>query len=524
MSRLRFARKATISFVGGTDWVCFQKDGRIVVADPTEKQVLGEVEIPMGCLSFWVAKATDGQGVQGLFLVESELKTIQMEGGHHTSTPKWISVTLEEKPKGWAFDGTTRQLWLVGSKKIAKFDLGSQTLAYPKENKHGFSGCAVANNHLLLYSDRSYQLSFLDSHSTTTLADLSEPITCAAVAPHPDTGSCQIVFGTTSGNLICLNRGFSGDIKSKTTKKWHSSAVVCVAFSSDGRSVYSSAAEDVVMVWSPAEYKTDFIPRFTDQVEAMAISESATYFAAVLANGWVSVRHVQTFEVVFDYHGPSPGLFRQATNFQLGTCLGNINRHLRLNLYKLSPPQTESNSQFGLSGRQVNPTERNIVSSINSDPNCQYKIDAVGVSPDESMLVSAESLTIDGSLVVSRLRFLILKDQARKAESMGTVDGPHIDERILAIHFIVNRKTQGEITRKPHRHNRRKIGQNLGTVHLRFQQLCVLKRHGKKRQNRDCHSRKSKVLGCWTVAPKTIWPSPLMVRWYSWRSCWTHTD
>lgn len=456
VTKMAFSRSAQVGFVEGTHWVCFQKDGRVVVADAADKKVLAEVAVPVGTKGFWVAQVEAGHTVC-VFLLDREVRVERVEGGHKPTV-----VGLEERSIAFAFDKTEQSLWVLGHKKIRKFDVKTEKIVQNKDNKHNFGHLAAAGGRLLLWSERAFQLSLTDSHLATGLQTVSEPVTCGAVAVDNTTGATFVALGFLSGNLTLHKYGTSAELLVRSSKKWHSNTVSALLFDGEGKVLYSAGEEDVVMLWDHANHRTDFIPRFTDRVAAMALSESGVYFAVLLRNGWVSVRHSQTFEVVFEFYGLSLDVFAENFPHVLGSSLAKISKQLRLGLYKIS--QDEASNGFGFSGRQFNPTGRHIVSTANQNSGTQYTVTAINFSPDESLLVSAESLVVRGTLVSSRLRFHLVRDSAQKLREMAVVESPHLGESISSVHFHVDLKTGGDLTRKPSRHHRLQVLQDLGAL------------------------------------------------------------
>lgn len=513
-----------MGFVEGTHWVVFQKDGRVVVADAAEKKVLAEVPLPTGTKGFWVVQVEAGH-TACVFLLDKEVRVQRIEGGHKPTV-----VALEERPTAFAFDKSEQSLWILGHKKLRKFDVKTEKIVQHKDNKHNFGHLAAAGGRLLLWSQRAFQLSLTDSHLATTLQTVSDSITCGAVAVDNMTGSTFVALGSLSGNLTLHKFGTSAELLVRSSKKWHSNSVATLLFDGEGKVLYSAGEEDVVMLWDHANHKTDFIPRFTDRVTAMALSEAGVYFAVLLRNGWVSVRHSQTFEVVFEFYGLSLDAFSESLPLTFGSSLAKINKQLRLGVYKVS--QDEGSGELGFSGRQFNPTGRHVVSTTNEDSSTQYTVTAINFSPDESLLVSAEALVVRETLVSSRLRFHLVRDSAQKLREMAVIENPHLGEPVASIHFHVDPKTGGDLNRKPGGDSRHQVLQDLGARGDLQRRIRGLNRCGKKRPNSLFQPKALKRAGFWTPMTRRTWPFGRATpwRWSSGRpaspdsSCWLRSS
>lgn len=454
------SRRSEVGFVEGTEWVYFQKDGRVAVVNAEEGVVLGEFIIPTNCLGFFVARTDDEQSLKCVYICDTQVQ-IERMGDTNTAKngQKSEIVQLSETPLAYAYIASKKQVWILGTSKIIILDIKTLKIAHTRDNKHKFTDFVVSVDHLLMFSKNKYQLSFLEQHLSTNAIDFSDDILSAALKPDAGNETCTVALGCHSGKVHLLKYQSSGELVFKTFKKWHKSDVSLVTFNPETSVLYSAGPEDVIMFWDFQNSRTDFLPRFTDKVQQFKLSDSTANFIVRLVNGYTAVFRSQSFEMIFQNYGASDRLFESSFDFNFESGIATLNQQLKLSLYKVS-----LENGFALSGRQANVTERNIVSSVNGGGEYHYKVETVGFSPDGLLLVSAESLSHKHELVFSRIRVFVVKNNGLSFENMYTIDCPHGVEKVTAIHFFFDQKTKGDLISQLHSQCWHKKCQILGFV------------------------------------------------------------
>lgn len=456
---INVSKRSEIGFVEGTEWVYFQKDGRVAVVNAEEGIVLGEFGIPEHCLSFFVARAEDDQSLKCVYICDTQIKVEHLGGVRSDKNgQKEENVQLSETPLASAYVASKKQVWILGASKLITFDLKTLKVAHTRDNKHKFTDFAVHDDHLLLFSKNKYQLSFLERHLSTNAIDFSDNILSATLKPDQTNDTCIVALGCASGKVHLLKYQSSGELAFKTFKKWHKSDVSMVTFNPETSVLYSAGPEDVIMFWDFQTNRTDFLPRFTDKVQQFKLSDNTANFVVRLMNGYTAVFRSQSFELLFQNYGASDRIFESNFEFHFDSGIATLNQQLKLSLYKVS-----LENGYALSGRQANVTERNIVSSVNEGSQYSYKVDAVGFSPDGLLLVSAESLSFKNEIVFSRIRVFVVKNNGLTFENMHTIESPHGDEKVTAIHFLFEQRTNSDFISELHSQRRLQKRQILGS-------------------------------------------------------------
>lgn len=435
VNKLNFSGSEKIRFVGEGNSVYFQKDGKVFVVDAWENVKVAEIEMVKSSLDFFVCIDQRSQ-LSYYFLTETQISVSQNGTG--------TIIYVPDKFQSWFFDEKKLSLWFLNSSKIICFDFQLQKFTYLKENKNSFKKIVAVGPKILLFNAKSFQICDLETHVHSELVQIRETITSAALK-FDETNKCLWVsLGSKTGNLMLFKLNENCQILFKNTKKWHFSEIKNVVFNNEKNQLFSSGFEDVIMVWDFGNGKTDFVPRFNDQILQFSVSSNNQLFCVILANGNMLVKKVESFATVFENHTISGNLFAKKADFEFGKSLCFINEHLKLNLYKY---QIDEQTFIG---RQANPTERNIISTLNQSVDTRYTIDSAAISPDESLLVTSESLTVGKSIVSCRLRIAVVQNKIPYFLSMNCFENPHFDEPVKSIHFLVDKTSDCELISKSH--------------------------------------------------------------------------
>jgi len=147
-------------------------------------------------------------------------------------------------------------------------------------------------------------------------------VTAIAFAPGPDDDI--IAFGDVSGKIFQwrLQAGSGGDgtggsgggkedMKRGTISKamhWHAHAVGCLAYSHDGRFLYSGGSEGVLVLWHLQSESKQFLPRLGSAIVSLAVSADGTTLAVGCSSNTVLVVEVATLRVISSVRGAKPGV------------------------------------------------------------------------------------------------------------------------------------------------------------------------------------------------------------------------
>lgn len=433
-SIMRTCKNEKVAFVGSGNLIYYQKNGFVVVVNPIENEVILSWEIPQNSVDFFVFFDKD-EKLSISFLLRKTI--VLIKGGAFK-----IEKVIDDFETYW-FEKEVKQIMFVGKNKISGFDLLTEQISLIRENKGKFSHLVGSSSVFVLFNGRSFQLFDTQKKHTSEVYSFRDKITTAALKYDINDNAIWVALGTENGPILIYKFNQKAELILKIQKNWHFSPVLNLCFSKDQNKLTSSANEDVLLIWDFVGDKADFLPRFLDHISRFEISSSSEFIGVQLDNGHIMIKKSDTFENVYEEKNLSQKAFRTKSELSIGNLLCFSNKHLKLNFYKYQM----SNKSF--TSIQANPTERNIISTINESKSNQYHIDCAVVSPDESILATSESLIINGDIVSTRLKIFLVKNSSSFFELMNNFSGPIFDEKINNVFFIVEEKSKRDFIRKP---------------------------------------------------------------------------
>ncbi len=125
-----------------------------------------------------------------------------------------------------------------------------------------------------------------------TKVDHEVPLISASVAPDES----MIATGDVVGKICIWHIAEDGKSATKSTYHWHSHAVECVQFNSDGSMLYSGGHEGVMVIWHINANTKSFLPRFPAELSVLSISADGTHLVAGLANNSFKIINTATLK------------------------------------------------------------------------------------------------------------------------------------------------------------------------------------------------------------------------------------
>ena len=270
-----------------------------------------------------------------------------------------------------------------------------------------------------------------------------EKIDCAALKSDEDKQTCIISLGFASGEVSV--RKYTPECKniSRSSKKWHFTPVMNIYLDDVSDRVFSNGHEDVIMLWDYSNDKSDFIPRFNDDIKNICVSSTGEFISVLLQNGSVCIKRTENFLTIFEERGLSNKFFSKNCDFNFGSSMGFLNDHLELSILRHCPIKHD------FVNVQLNPTERNIITTISNNRSSKLAIDSAVISPDETLFAVSESLMSKAYIVSVRLRIFYIQERQPHFKLMTLIESPHLDEPIEDIHFIWHEVSERKLIRKP---------------------------------------------------------------------------
>lgn len=247
------------------------------------------------------------------------------------------------------------------------------------------------------------------------LASHEVPLTAIAVSP---TENC-ITLGDSFGQIIRLYT----DSGVKTKTHWHSHAVKCLAYTSDGTMLLSGGEEGVIVLWQEATNKKTFLPRLESPILSIIISADCSLYGVRLLDNSIKVFQASDYAKIAHFHGltdPSkllPGTKIHLTPYQNDSiCLNSTPGFLQF--YSLKDHQVSL---------RLNCSKRNQVSRSQNEYPHPAQVTSVAFAKDWKSLATVEQ----ADCAHFRIAYLKFWGEERKMNTL--VLNPHENDPLKVL-------------------------------------------------------------------------------------------
>mmetsp|Transcript_23554 Transcript_23554/g.65323 ORF Transcript_23554/g.65323 Transcript_23554/m.65323 type:complete len:792 (+) Transcript_23554:137-2512(+) len=139
----------------------------------------------------------------------------------------------------------------------------------------------------------------------------TKKLTCCALAPSGD----QVAAGDVTGRILMWRgldsalsqpRSRSEALTALTTMHWHSAAVNCIAFSSDGRYMLSGGSEAVLVIWQLHSGQRTYLPRLGSALMTISSTPDPSTFLVSQADNCARLINTSAMKVECSVYGVLP--------------------------------------------------------------------------------------------------------------------------------------------------------------------------------------------------------------------------
>ncbi|OLY78563.1 WD repeat-containing protein 75 [Smittium mucronatum] len=234
----------------------------------------------------------------------------------------------------------------------------------------------------------------------------------------------EIALGDKEGKIIVL-RGesrFENNGANRTIYHWHSSGILSLAYSNDGKFILSGGSEAVLVYWQLATFQKDFLPRLGASLVGLSISPNDQRIGITLANNSIFIIDFESKDILgtvfglqttkisshFSVHPSEPHVLLTSSPGMLQTFdVLNDNHISNLEVASFNLVNNENNSAFPL--------------ITHSD----YSRDAKWIVTVDTKKTSFNSASI--------LKFWIFDDTLQKYVLRTRVNRPHFSNWIVDV-------------------------------------------------------------------------------------------